>query len=97
MSEGKYCWKCRREVPFDTRILRSEPCPWCAASLHSCMNCRFHEPTAYNECLEVGTEVVRDREKANYCSDFEFVSGPPPDGASDESKAKDKLKSLFKF
>lgn len=96
MTTAKSCWKCRREVPFESRILRSELCPWCSASLHVCKNCRFHDPRAYNECTEVGTEYVRDRELANHCSAFEFRSGT---GSNDDEaeKAKRKLGGLFKI
>ena len=92
----KVCHKCRREVPFDTRILRSEECPWCAASLHCCLNCRFHDRTAHNECVEIGTEFIRDRESANYCSAFTFAEGAR-EGDDEAEKAKKKLNDLFRF
>ena len=93
----KVCHKCRRDVPFETRILRSEECPWCAASLHCCKNCHFHDPKAYNECREVGTERVQDREAANFCNSFQFRDGLGEDTESEAAKAKSKLNSLFKF
>ena len=71
----KVCHKCRRELPYNTRILRSEQCPWCSADLHCCLNCRFHDPSAHNECHEVGTELIRYREQANYCGSFVFRDG----------------------
>jgi hypothetical protein len=92
----KVCHKCRRELPYNTRILRSEQCPWCSADLHCCLNCRFHDPSAHNECHEVGTELIRYREQANYCGSFVFREG----GMSEDdeaSKAKKKLDSLFNF
>ncbi len=95
-ATGKFCQKCKKELPFDTRILRSEACPWCGADLHVCFNCHFHDPRAYNECREVGTEYVRDRDRNNYCSTFQFREGPAP-GSDAADKAKDKLKGLFKF
>jgi hypothetical protein len=93
----KVCHKCRREVPFDTRILRSETCPWCGAALHCCVNCRFHDPNAYNECLEVGTEFVRVRDEANYCSSFEYREGGVAGDGGEAERAKKKLEGLFKF
>ena len=90
----KVCHKCRRELPFESRILRSEQCPWCSADLHCCLNCRFHDPNAHNECLEVGTELIRYREKANYCGSFSFRAGGG--GDNDEvAAAKKKLGGLF--
>ncbi len=96
LSTDKYCWKCGKELPFDTRILRSEQCPWCGVDLHVCYNCRFHDPSAHNECTEVGTFEVQDRDRANYCNEFQYRQGEP--GRNDEAdKAKEKLKDLFKF
>ena len=92
----KVCHKCKREVPFESRILRSEECPWCAASLHCCKNCGFHDRTAHNECREIGTELIRDREAANYCSYFTYVDGSR-EGNDEAAKAKAKLDGLFKF
>ena len=93
----KVCHKCQREIPFDTRILRREVCPWCAAALHCCMNCKFHDRSAHNECLEHGTELVRYRDEANYCRAFMFREGSPEDHTSEEDAAKKKLDDLFKF
>ncbi len=92
----KVCHKCRRELPFESRILRSEQCPWCSADLHCCLNCNFHDPSCHNECREVGTELIRYREQANYCGAFVFREGGL--GEDDEAaKAKKKLDGLFNF
>ena len=40
-----------------------------------CKNCRFYDPTAYNECREPSAEVVREKERANFCDYFEAGSG----------------------
>ena len=90
----KVCHKCRRELPFESRILRSEQCPWCSADLHCCLNCRFHDFNSHNECREVGTELVRYRESSNYCGSFQFRAGGG--GDNDEvASAKKKLGGLF--
>lgn len=91
------CHKCLREVPFETRILRSEVCPWCAAALYCCLNCRFHDPHAHNECLEHGTDLIRNREEANYCGMFQYKEGARDRDESEQVRAKKKLDSLFKF
>lgn len=96
LTTNKYCWKCHKELPFETRIRRSEQCPWCGAELHCCMACRFHDVTAHNECTEVGTFEVGDRDRANFCNEFQFKEGEH--GRDDEAdRAKEKLKDLFKF
>lgn len=91
----KVCHKCRREVPFETRVLRSEECPWCAAPLHACLNCTFHEPSMYNECREPVTERVQYRDEANFCNSFQYREGEVSDTESEAEKAKKKLGSLF--
>jgi hypothetical protein len=93
----KVCHKCLREIPFETRILRSEECPWCAAALHCCLNCKFHDPSAHNECLEHGTELIRHRDEANYCGAFTYVEGARDGLDKEADDAKKKLSSLFNF
>lgn len=92
----KVCHKCGKELPLEGRILRNEQCPWCLTDLHSCMNCIHWDPSSYNECLEVGTQTIRDRERANFCGSFEFIMGARGDG-SEASLAKEKLNKLFDF
>ena len=91
----KVCHKCRRELPYDTRILRSEQCPWCSADLHCCLNCRFHDPSAYNECRESSAESVRDRDRANRCE--YFAPGDRESGRGDSAReaARSALDDLF--
>ncbi len=93
----KVCHKCLREVPFETRVLRSEYCPWCASALHCCLNCTFHDPHAHNECTEHGTDLIRDRDAANYCNFFQFAEGPRGGDNSEQQRAKKKLDGLFKI
>ncbi len=93
----KVCHKCRREVPFEGRILRSEECPWCSASLYCCLNCTFHDVTAYNECREPVTERVKERDAANFCNSFTFVDGARAAEGGEEAASKKKLDSLFNF
>jgi len=49
-----------------------ECCPKCSAYLHSCLNCRWHLPSAHNECYIPDTDWVSDRAGANFCDQFEF-------------------------
>ena len=92
----KVCHKCLRELPFETRILRSDECPWCLAPVHCCKNCEFHDEGAHNQCREVGTAPVRDREARNFCGSFRFLEGNR-DGESEADAAKKKLSDLFNF
>ncbi len=93
-----FCHKCG--APWESDLRQpgfKDICAGCGAYLHCCKNCRFHRPSAHNQCYIPNTEYVRDRERLNYCEEFEFRSGPPaPDG--DEKKkhqARKKLDALF--
>ena len=56
----------------------------CGADLHVCVQCRHHDPGAYNECRETNAEPVRDRDRANRC-DWFAPGAAPGEGAADEA------------
>lgn len=73
---------------------RRDECPKCHADVHVCKNCKNYDPNAYNECREPQADIVKDRERANFCDYFSPGGGGP---AID--KAKDLLaaaEALFK-
>lgn len=57
-------------MTFPDNIGRREECPQCRADVHVCKNCEFHDVKAYNECRETQAEVVREKDRANYCDYF---------------------------
>jgi hypothetical protein len=65
------CFSCGKDVPFLDRVGRRDECPSCRADVHACKNCEFYDPKVYNECRETSAEVVRERDRANYCDFFE--------------------------
>jgi len=85
-----------RELAPSERIGFREACESCGADLHVCLNCRFHDPTAYNECREPNAERVADRDRANRCDYF----APGGTGAAPEvgprEAARGQLDALFK-
>jgi hypothetical protein len=58
------------ELASGERIGFRDCCPRCDGDLHACRNCGHHDPGAYNECREPGTERVAHRERANRCEWF---------------------------
>lgn len=50
---------------------RSESCENCGWDARVCKNCRFYDTRAYRECLEEQAELVKDKDKRNFCSYFE--------------------------
>lgn len=85
-----------RDLAPSERIGFRETCEACARDLHVCLNCRFHDPAAYNECREPNAERVSDRDRANRC-DYFAPGDPSASGAEDtRSSARSELDALFK-
>ena len=94
-----FCHKCKKEVILSSsgRPSRTESCPKCHSDLHVCLNCKFHDRSAYNECKEPSADRVVDKNQSNFCDYFGFAdrttSGEVQDPAKDTLK---KLDDLFK-
>ena len=75
MSELK-CFNCSKTLDLETtnKIHRSEECPHCYASIHSCRMCSFYDKSAYNECRETSAERILEKEKANFCDYFTLTT-----------------------
>ncbi|NLV42960.1 MAG: hypothetical protein GXY07_00505 [Candidatus Hydrogenedentes bacterium] len=98
MKRVFYCHKCAGHWENDTaRPGFKEICTHCGAYLHCCKNCRFHLPTAHNQCYIPDTEYVADRKGLNFCEEFEFRSGTPEqDGQKGQrEQASEKFAGLF--
>ena len=95
-----FCWSCSNEVYFDVkvgvRVGRGDECMHCGADLKCCKNCQNHDPNVHNQCTEPTAEFIRDRERANFCTHFQFRDneGAVADTAVEDAKAK--LDDLFK-
>lgn len=75
------CRGCRAELGTRERIGRRDTCPQCGVDLHSCRQCRFHDPRAYNQCGEPQAERVLDKERGNFCEYFATVDASAGSGA----------------
>lgn len=82
------------ELSAEGRVGFRECCESCGADLHICKNCRFYDPTAYNECSEPSAERVTDSERANRC-DW-FSPSDEEGGASVRADSFADLDALFK-
>lgn len=70
------CYKCGTEWDSEKNHPGAkECCDECSAYLHSCRNCRFHDPRAHNQCSILNSEWVHSKDGPNFCGDFEFVLG----------------------
>ena len=83
------CHKCKNIFEIDKRPMPKDVCEKCNAYLRCCLNCKFYSEGSHNKCKIPNTEWVRDREKANYCDEFEYK-------IYEEEKLKEKdAKSLW--
>lgn len=70
------CFSCQKELHFaEAQISRREECPHCRADVHVCKNCLHYDPKSYNECRETVAEVVREKDRANFCDHFVLAEG----------------------
>lgn len=98
----KVCFSCRKALEISGKPGRGDECPHCGADLKCCLNCRFFDSSAYNECAEPQADRVLDKDRSNYCEYFEFRESTGEGGGGNESmgktaeeKAKEELKKLF--
>lgn len=89
------CFSCHQSNSFQGKIGFRDECLHCRNDLHVCKNCEFYDPKVYNECRETSADVVREKERANYC---DFFSPRKGGQAVDDHKAKLKsaAEALFK-
>jgi len=89
------CFSCGAEWPVLGLVGRRDECSRCRADLHVCKNCVHYDKTAYNECREPSADVVREKDRANFCDYFS-----PQSSARDAGKQAADLKAaaeaLFK-
>lgn len=89
------CFCCQKELQFsDRKIGFREECPSCRADVHACKNCLFWDPKVYNECKETAADVVREKDRANYCEFFQLKTSTG--GAQEKIDLKAAAEALFK-
>jgi hypothetical protein len=79
---------------MEVKVGRRDFCESCLADLHCCLNCRFHDPGAHNECRENISAWVRLKDASNFCAHFTFRVTAEDTGAA-EAAAKARLEALF--
>ncbi len=92
---GLTCHSCGASEGIDGKPGRQDTCSQCQAYLRCCLNCRFYQPSAYNECSEPAADRVVDKAQGNFCDFFE-VSIEASTSSSDAEQAKEQLATLFK-
>jgi hypothetical protein len=89
------CCFCSKELTIKGRIMRKDVCPSCGKDLYCCMQCEFHDPSSHNECREPLSDMVRDRDKVNFCGYFRFSGQKADESRSAKEKVKSELDKLF--
>ncbi len=90
-----FCFSCKKSNTFQEKVGFRDECMHCRADLHACKNCEFYDVKAYNECRESSADVVREKDRANFCDFFNPRKG---ELSLDDQKAKLKAaaEALFK-
>ncbi len=98
IQEEIICFSCKKitGLHFDSKISRSEECPFCYASLHSCLMCNFYDKTAYNECHESEARRILEKDKSNFCDFFILKSSSAENLMQKKDKLFDAAAALFK-
>jgi hypothetical protein len=93
----KRCHKCGTPWISETKTPGvKECCETCSAYLHCCLNCRYYEPTAHNQCYIPTTDWVADKEGANFCDEFVFRDTEEvEDTTAEQDAARSALDGLF--
>jgi hypothetical protein len=65
------CHSCQALNRRPDKIGFRDECEKCGADLHACKSCDFYDPKVYNECRETSADVVREKERANYCDYYQ--------------------------
>lgn len=89
------CFNCSTELIYSQTPGRRDECSKCGADVHVCMNCKNYDKNAYNECREPQADVVKEKDRANFCDFF----APGTGGQSGQDKSKDLMaaaEALFK-
>ncbi len=93
----KICYACKKELTLDRKVGRKDECPFCRADLHCCLNCRFYDPSAPKQCREPVAELIKVKDRANFCDYFVFAeSRTAGTAASEAERARKAFDELFK-
>lgn len=69
----RICHACKKEISGELKVGRRDVCPSCGADLRCCLNCRFYDRAVSKQCRETVTELVKEKEKSNFCEYFVIV------------------------
>jgi len=94
------CHFCGAAVEDPRAVYRTSSCAGCGRDLKICLNCRFYSPGSHGDCAETIDELVREKDRANFCTFFSMrdraaKGGAPGGRPGSAGEAKKKLDALF--
>ena len=95
MALDSTCAACGAPLTVSPPVGRKDTCDHCGADLRACRQCHYYEPRAPKECREPEVELVRDKEKANYC-DYYRIRGVAPAAGPSKADLRAAAEALFK-
>lgn len=95
-----FCFACKKQLALvvGASIGRRDTCEHCGSDIRVCLNCKFYDPKAYNECAEPQAERVLEKNRSNFCDYFSQKLGNTGPGSKPDEKQDilKKLDDLFK-
>lgn len=85
------CWSCGHTWDFSPPLERADSCQGCRRDAKCCLNCRFYDRQTNQECSESQAELVKDKEKSNFCDWFAARSASVVSGGGNASNPLDQL------
>lgn len=55
---------------YEATVYRTTLCENCGKELKTCRNCRHYSPGASNDCHEPVSDLVSEKDRANFCDWF---------------------------
>jgi hypothetical protein len=90
------CFSCGAEMVFSHAPGRRDECPRCGADVHACRNCQHYDRSAYNECREPAADVVREKDRSNFCDYFQPAAAGGRTEADRQKDLRAAAEALFK-
>ncbi len=92
------CSNCGAQACLDDEVPQSLTCENCGADLHSCVNCRFFDSSAPNQCLQPIEAALESKRAANACAHFKpkITVALSVDSTSKATDARQAFADLFK-
>ena len=88
------CFQCQKPNPIIHKVGRKDDCFFCGMDLHSCQNCHFYDSKVYNSCTEPAADVVKEKDRSNFCDYYQPRTGQGP--VDEKQKLKALAENLFK-